>query len=82
MSTYSIRYGNGHGAREINTGAESKAEAKSKVRTEAGRMLGIAHEDDVVFVSCDDGTYGYLSQEDADSDDTGARAFAVIDQCE
>lgn len=70
-----IRYGNGHGPRSINTQADSSSDAKSKVRTEAGRMLG---EDDVVFIACEDGIYAYLSQEDADADQTGASAFAVI----
>lgn len=76
---YQIRYGNGHGARAINTQAESVADAKAKVRIEAGRMLGGASEDDVVFVSAEDGRYAYLSQEEADSDETGANAFAVIE---
>ena len=78
MSNYSISYGNGHGARSINLSAEGKAEAKDKVRTEAGRMLGGAREDEVVFVSAEDGTYAYLSQGEADADETGASAFAVI----
>ena len=44
MSNYNIRYGNGHGARQINTQAETVSEAKAKVRTEAGRMLGAAED--------------------------------------
>lgn len=74
-----IRYGNGHGAMERNTHADTLTDAKSKVRTEAGRMMGGNPGNDVVFIRADDGVYAYLDQEDADHDEAGANAFAVID---
>ena len=59
--------------------AESYAEAMRQVRTEAIYTIrGRWAADEMVSVEADDGTYIYATQEDADRDETGARAFAVI----
>jgi hypothetical protein len=59
--------------------ANSYAEALEQVRTEAIYTIkGKFAADEMVSVKVDDGTYIYATQEDADRDDTGARAFAVI----
>ena len=59
--------------------AESYAEAMQQVRTEAIHTIGGRWAaDEMVSVEADDGIYVYATQEDADRDDTGARAFAVI----
>lgn len=57
--------------------ADSYAAALDKVRS---AML--PQKDAPVEIKCDDGTYIYRNQADADRDDTGARAFAVICQRE
>lgn len=53
--------------------ADSYAAALDKVRSEM-----LPQKDAPVEIKCDDGTYIYRNQADADRDDTGARAFAVI----
>lgn len=59
--------------------ADSYESALALVRTQAihtQRRASAAHE--LVAIDVDDGTYIYLSQADADRDQTGERAFAVI----
>lgn len=65
---YQIRYN----SRSSQT-ATSYASALDLVRTEM-----LPQKSAPVEIKADDGTYIYRDQEDADRDDTGARAFAVI----
>ena len=59
--------------------SENMTSAKTAVREEAARVQGNADAASaVVFVLADDGIYAYLRQDEADADDTGATAFAVI----
>jgi hypothetical protein len=60
--------------------AASMSQAMDKVKTQAIRARGTATAfDSAVHVDAEDGRYIYLSQEEMDKDDTGARAFACID---
>jgi len=53
--------------------AENHSAALDLVRAEM-----LPQQSEPVKITCDDGTYIYRDQASADSDDTGARAFAVI----
>ena len=65
---YQIRYNH----RSTET-AEDYATALDMVRSEM-----LPQKEEPIEIKCDDGTYIYRDQEDADRDDTGARAFACI----
>ena len=65
---YQIRYNH----RSTQT-ADSYAAALDMVRTEM-----LPSKETPVEIAVEDGTYIYRNQEDADRDDTGARAYAVI----
>lgn len=55
-------------------------DAKRAVTTEAVRVRQFADAvTRVVFVPAEDGIYAYLEQADADADESGAAAFAVIE---
>lgn len=78
-TTYSICFagdfanrlaGLGHRVTGQTVGVES--------RSDALRLARIVLGDDMVAVRTDDGTYCYRTQEDADKDDTGAAAPAVV----
>jgi len=51
-------------------------------RTDALRIVRESIGDDMVAIRADDGTYCYRLQEDADADDTGASAAAVVSRAE
>lgn len=60
--------------------ATSTSDAIELVRDEAVRVVGSAEARKSLFVvRADDGHYCYLTQADADADDSGASAFAVIE---
>ena len=60
--------------------ADTQPQALDLIRTEAIHVKGDARVFDLyVRISCEDGDYVYLSQADADLDEDGSRAFAVID---
>ena len=59
--------------------ASSMTAALAAVRREMIHTQRTKHgANNMVTVSADDGTYCYLDQADADRDQTGASAFAVI----
>ncbi len=72
-----------HYSHTVPVHVASMGDAKRHVRDEAMRISGSAEAADrVVVIRGDDGVYAYLDQEAADADDTGAAAFAVIDEVE
>ena len=59
--------------------AATMAAARDEIRDEAMRVAGrTTARAEVVFVPTEDGIYAYTSQADADADDDGTRALAVI----
>lgn len=78
MSTYRIAYNHTAAA-----SADSIAEAKDIVRDELRRVSQTAHgADNMVTVRFENGLYVYEDQEEADADDTGTLAFAIISRAE
>lgn len=68
---YTIRFN------DLTSHADSLADAHHQIREYALRAS--QSPADVAFVRLDDGIYAYWNQTDADADDTGTRAFAVIE---
>jgi predicted outer membrane protein len=61
--------------------ADSIEAARANVRTALIQSYGSASAaEEMVEISTDDGIYCYASQADADRDDTGANAYALIER--
>ncbi len=74
---YTIRY-NHTGPAKAGCLADAKLAVRRQAMTDLGFALSAAPKE-VVYVRAEDGIYAYLSQADADADETGANAFAVIE---
>ena len=77
-TTYGINYN--HTSSEV---AETYEDALELVREQAlyvegGKWAPVSAVDNLIVVRCDEADYVYLSDEDADNDDDGSRAFACV----
>lgn len=65
--------------------ADSYDEALNLVQEQAlaiegGKWNPVSARENLVIIDCDEADYIYLSQEEADNDETGASAFATIEK--